>query len=310
MNGAEQALIRGIRKFNRFYTKILGLLDQHMLDSEFSLSEARVLYEIGHGHSCTAKWLSEELSIDPGYLSRMLKRFEKNQLIYKVQSEADGRLHYLHLSERGKNILADLDRVSEKQVQDMIRSVPKPQQQALLGSMSAIESALTGQAPERSTVTIRSELKPGDVGTLIRLHGWIYAQECGYNEGFEGYVCKTFADFFANYSPDKDQFWFAEVGGEMVGAIAAVGQSADKVQLRWFILHPRFRGLGLGRSLFQNALQYCRDKGYQQAFLATTEDQQTAIRMYQKAGFIKVAEFENHTWGKKLVEQMYELNLS
>ncbi len=159
-------------------------------------------------------------------------------------------------------------------------------------------------------ITLRSELKPGDVGQLIYMHGWIYAKECGYNYMFEGYVCKTFYDFLAKYSPDKDRLWFAQAGETIIGAIAIVGHSAARAQLRWFILHPDYRGIGLGSKLLKEALQYCREKEYKTVFLETTQDQKTALQMYQKVGFRKVAEHENHIWGKDLVELTYELNLN
>lgn len=160
--------------------------------------------------------------------------------------------------------------------------------------------------PSLQNIKIRSDLRPGDVGYLIHMHGWIYAEECGYNHEFEGYVCKTFYDFYQNYSPDKDRIWFAESDGQIVGAIAVVGHSAVRAQLRWFILHPAYRGIGLGRTLFNEAMNYCREKGYTNLFLLTTEDQKTAVGMYKKAGFSKTAEHEQKMWGGKIVEVTYE----
>lgn len=310
MNSIHTPLIRAIRRFNRFYTNILGLLGQHMLDSEFSLSEARVLYEIGHIENCTSKKLIEELRIDPGYLSRIIKRFEKHGLTYRVQSTEDGRLYYLYLTDEGKETLSKLDDLSDKQIYQMIVRLQEQNQKRLVEGMQTIENALSEKPIfTEEKINIRCELRPGDVGYLIHLHGWIYAEECGYNHVFEGYVCKTFYDFFENYNPEKDRLWFAEVNGKMIGAIAIVGHSAKKAQLRWFILHPEFRGMGFGNRLLNEAMQYCKEKGYQNVFLETTEDQKTAIRMYMKAGFRKVAEHENHAWGKDLVEQTFELNL-
>ena len=162
---------------------------------------------------------------------------------------------------------------------------------------------------EGEKVQIRCDLRPGDVGYLIHLHGWIYAEECGYNHMFEGYVCKTFYNFFENYNSDKDRLWFAEVDGKMVGAIAIVGHSEMRAQLRWFILHPSYRGMGLGKTLLNEAMKYCKEKPFKQVFLETTEDQKMAILMYLKLGFKKVSERENKAWGKNLVEQTYEINL-
>jgi DNA-binding MarR family transcriptional regulator/ribosomal protein S18 acetylase RimI-like enzyme len=310
MNSPETALIDAVRRFNRFYTNILGLLDRHLLDSDFSLSEARVLYEIGHSGDCTAKKLIEELRIDPGYLSRMIKRFEKLRLVYRVQSAEDGRLHYLYLTDHGRETLSRLDGLSDGQIGRLLGRLPEPDRQRLAASMQTIEIMLS-ETPVRAgaTVRIRSGLKPGDAGYLIYLHGWIYATECGYDHDFERYVCQTFEEFFQNYGPEKDRFWFAEADGEMVGAIAIVGRPDQQAQLRWFILHPRYRGLGLGGALLREAMQYCREKGVRRVFLETTADQQTAIRMYRKAGFRQVAERENRAWGKVLTEQTYELLL-
>lgn len=163
--------------------------------------------------------------------------------------------------------------------------------------------------PSLDKIRIRSTLAPGDMGMLIHLHGRLYAQECGYNLQFEGYVCKTFYDLMQNYSPAKDRFWFVEDDGQMVGAIAIVGHTGQVAQLRWFILLPAYRGLGLGRRLMDEALQYCRDQGYKTVFLYTTADQKTAVSMYLKAGFKKIDEAGSHDWGKHLVEEKYELNL-
>ncbi|SHI27302.1 bifunctional helix-turn-helix transcriptional regulator/GNAT family N-acetyltransferase [Desulfosporosinus lacus] len=310
MNSIYTPLVHTIRSFNRFYTNILGLLEHHMFDSDFSLSEVRVLYEIGHMENCTSKKLIEELRIDSGYLSRIIKRLDKQELTYRVQSTEDGRLYYLYLTDNGKESLSKLNDRSDQQIYQMIVQLEEQNQKRLIEGMQAIESALSRDSVSRKEkINLRYELKPGDVGQLIHLHGWIYAQECGYNHVFEGYVCKTLSNFFENYSPQKDRFWFAEADGEMIGAIAIVGHSAEKAQLRWFILHPEFRGIGLGNKLLNEAMQYCREKGYKNLFLVTTEDQKTAVKMYLKAGFRKVAAHENHAWGKDLIEQTFELNL-
>ncbi|WP_025679557.1 bifunctional helix-turn-helix transcriptional regulator/GNAT family N-acetyltransferase [Paenibacillus polymyxa] len=306
--GSEMSLIPTIRKFNRFYTKVLGLLDKHLLDSNFSLSEARVLYEIGNTEHCTARMLIDLLSIDAGYLSRILKRFEKLGVIYRVQSEKDGRSFFLYLSSLGEETLSKMNTLSDNQIRNMIIRLPYQSQVSIARSMTNIERELSDNPTERS-VSIRTELKPGDVGMLIHMHGWIYAKECGYNLFFEGYVCKTFYDLLQTYSSDKDRFWLAEANGEIIGSIAIISHSNEKAQLRWFMLHPDARGMGLGKKLLHEAISYCKERGYQFIFLETTEDQKTAIGMYVKAGFQKISEQENESWGKRHIEQTYELNL-
>ena len=302
MNSINKSLIKGIRRFNRFYTNILGLLDQHMPNSEFSLSEARVLYEIENIDNCTSKKLIEKLSIDPGYLSRMIKRFEKYGLTYRVQSREDGRLYYLYLTEDGREALLKLNEMSDIQIYNMINELQEQDKKRLVGSMEEIENVVLEESiSSEEKINIRCELKPGDIGYLIYMHGWIYAKECGYNHVFEGYVCKTFYEFFESYNSEKDRIWFAEVDGKIIGAVAIIGRTAKKAQLRWFILHPEFRGKGIGNKLLSEALNYCKEKGYQNVFLETTEDQEKAIGMYKRVGFRKVAEHENYTWGKKLI---------
>nr|WP_240546049.1 helix-turn-helix domain-containing GNAT family N-acetyltransferase [Paenibacillus artemisiicola] len=286
------------------------MLDRHMLDSEFSLSEARVLFEIGSTERCTATMLIDRLRLDAGYLSRMLKRFAKLDLVHREQSGEDGRLYYLCLSENGKRTLADLNRRSDEQIRLMMEPLAEQARHRVTTHMTAIERILSGDDPQfPPEVRIRNELRPGDVGSLIHLHGWLYAEECGYNHAFEAYVCQTFVDFFRQYSPDKDRFWFAESEEGMIGAIAIAGLSESDAQLRWFILRPEYRGAGYGKRLFQEALRYCREKGFRRVVLATTDDQRTAIAMYTKAGFTKIGEHANEAWGVRHREETYELLL-
>lgn len=361
MDTIHTSFISDIRRFNRFYTNVLGLLDQNMLDSEFTLSQARVLYEIGETKNCTSKILIQKLSIDSGYLSRIIRGFEKHELVYREQSPEDKRIYYLYLTQKGRETMASLNELSDRHIANLVAELPEEEKVEFADSMKVIENALNGReeaaakekvtakeeatnqeevtakeetrnqevtasketvvqeksavkdiinTTEKKAVTIRSDLRPGDVGQLIYLHGWLYEKECGYNHIFEGYVCKTFYDFYQNYSPEKDRVWIAEAEGKIVGAIAIVGHSETRAQLRWFILHPDYRGIGLGRKLLSGAIEYCRDKGFQEVFLETTREQQTAVAMYKKAGFKLVKEFDNHAWGKTLTEQMYEMTMN
>lgn len=310
-NAPQISLVHSVRRFNRYYTNILGLLDHHMLNSEYSLSEIRVLYEIENIRQCTSKKLIEELKMDSGYLSRIIKRFEKRGLVYKEQSPEDGRLFYLIMTDAGKKLMTDLNKLSDHQISQLVLPLQNGNLKKLADSMRIIENLLSGKpACTKDMVTIRNDLRPGDVGRLIQLHGKLYKEECGYNHMFEGYVCKTFYDFFCSYSPEKDRIWFAEAEGEIIGAIAILGHTPDKAQLRWFILDPDYRGLGLGKKLLADALQYCRDKNYRKVFLETTQDQKAAICMYTKAGFQKIAEASNNDWGRTLTEETYELQIS
>ncbi|GLX66634.1 bifunctional helix-turn-helix transcriptional regulator/GNAT family N-acetyltransferase [Paenibacillus glycanilyticus] len=303
---AELSIIQRIRKFNRFYTKILGLLDKHLLDSDYSLSEVRVLFEIGNTEQVTAKMLTDQLRMDAGYLSRILKRFDKLGFTYRVQSGEDGRSSFLHLTKLGEETLSSMNALSNDQIRSMVSGLSKQTKNQIAKSMTTIENALSDQSAELS---IRTDLQPGDAGMLIHMHGWIYARDCGYNHVFEGYVCKTFYDFLLSYNPDKERIWIAEVNGEIVGSIAIVHQSDGTGQLRWFILHPDYRSMGIGKKLFNEAIHFSKEKGFTSLFLETTDDQETAIGMYKKAGFKKISEQENNAWGKRHMEQTYELQL-
>lgn len=302
--------VAAIRKFNRFYTNILGLLDQHILKSEFSLSAVRVLHEIETIANCTSKRLSSMLCMDPGYLSRILKQIEEFGFIERKASPEDGRSYFLHLTERGKKVIAGLNARSDEQIVKLIESLSEPEQRKLVQSMSAIEDLLsTEKRINAEDITIRNKLMHGDIGSLIYIHGWIYAKECQYPLAFEAYVAQTFYEFMKTYDADKDRIWLAEHNGEIIGAIGIVGHP-DKAQLRWFLLHPDYRGIGLGKRLFNEALDYCREKRFSKVFLITTEDQKQAIAIYEKAGFVKVAEKENNDWVDSLMEYSFELDLT
>lgn len=304
--GSETSMIATIRRFSRFYTRVLGLLDSRLLSSEFSLSEVRVLYEIGTTPDCTAKMLIEWLNIDAGYLSRIMKKFEKSGLAYRVQSEEDGRSYLLHLSDKGKETLERMNGLSSDYVGQLVSGLSEKSQAELSASMKIIERTLS-EDREPPAVEIRTDIRPGDIGMLIHLHGWIYAQECGYNHIFEAYVCRTFYEWMEHYDPEQDRIWLAEADGRVVGSIAVIGKGEGIAQLRWFILHPDYRGAGLGKQLFEQATAYGREKGLRQIFLETTDDQKTAIRMYEKNGFRKTAEHVNEAWGVHHVEQTYTL---
>lgn len=300
--------ITAIREFNRFYTNVLGLLDQYILESKYSLSEVRVLHEIENSIDCTPKKLSETLCMDAGYLSRILKQFEKSSFIEKSQSLEDGRSYFLHLTDQGRQVLVALNARSDKQIDKLVESLSESDQSKLIRSMNDIENVLTANrciTPE--DITIRHELVPGDLGYLTHMHGWIYEQECQYPLAFEGYVAETFHNFMKTYDSDRDRIWFAMHNGEIVGSIGVVGHPAN-AQLRWFLLHPDYRGIGLGKRLFTKALTYCQQKKYTKVFLTTTEDQKQAIAMYVKAGFVKVAERKGLPWAD-LLEYTFELDL-
>jgi len=317
MRSEADRLIRSIREFNRFYTGIIGLLDRPVPGGDISPADARVLLEIGGREGgpqgeCTAANLSGELRMDPGYLSRILGRLEGGGMVDRRRSGRDGRCTLLGLTEKGREVLESLNRAADRRVERMTGHLSAGEQALLSGSMHAIRELLDPggeRSLRREDVTVRWDLRPGDVGSVIHLHGAVYAEEFGYNLEFEGYVADTFREFARIYRPGKDRLWVVELGGSIVGSLAVLGRPAREAQLRWFLLHPSCRGLGLGRELLHSALRFCRERGYRRAYLLTTSDQRKASAMYARAGFRKTEEKPTRMWGKELVEERWELVL-
>ena len=309
MNSKLKKEIGIIRGFNRYYTNVLGLLDQHILESDFSLTEVRILHEIEKTANCTSKRLVKLLCIDSGYLSRIIKQLQKYGLIEKKQSSEDKRSQLLYLTQNGKEKLDALNTSSDKQIYSLIQPLSEVNQSRLVQNMASIESILTeGKNIKPEDITIRHNVKPGDAGYITYMHGWIYKHEYNYTTAFEAYVAQSFYDFLINYDINRDRLWIAEHNNEIIGCIGVVGH-VDRAQLRWFLLHPNYRGIGLGKHLLNDALVYCREKSYKVAYLDTTNDLETAISMYTKAGFVKVSEKENHTWSDELTELEFEMKL-
>ncbi|SKA45853.1 DNA-binding transcriptional regulator, MarR family [Chitinophaga eiseniae] len=308
---SNDALIADVRHFNRFYTGVVGLLDQHILESKFSLSEVRVLYEIGDQEKCTAGQLINVMKIDGGYLSRILKKFETAGLITRHQSPADGRTFLLQLTAKGRKLMTGLNERSSDHIRQLLEPLEEPQRLRVTGAMKTIETVLSGTAPAAtSDIHFRYDLQPGDIGYLIYLHGELYAKECGYNFEFESYVCKTFLDFLSTYNANKDRVFLAIADNKIVGAVAILGSSRYLAQLRWFIVHPDYRGRGVGKRLFADAIAFCREKNYQNVYLMTTSLQSTAIDIYKKAGFRKTGEKFLQLWGQQQYEQRYDMDLT
>ncbi|REC47530.1 bifunctional helix-turn-helix transcriptional regulator/GNAT family N-acetyltransferase [Chryseobacterium pennipullorum] len=302
-----------IRSFNRFYTKHIGLLESSFLDSEYSLTDVRILFEIGNNDQITSQQISNALNVDKGYLSRILRSLIAKGLVIKFQSINDKRNFNLKLSESGEILLQSLDSRSDNLVEQLIKNLNGTEKELLINSMNNIKTLLEPDYNKSSLadrVTFREELKPGDIGYLIHLHGKLYAEESGYSLDFENYVIKTFYEFLQHYSPEKDRIWLAEYNGKIEGCIAIIGQSNNEAQLRWFLITPLLRGTGIGKKLFTSAIEYCRNRKYDNLFLMTTNKQGKAISMYEKAGFVKTESIKSLQWGQEMVEERFDLKLS
>lgn len=302
--------IAQIRHFNRFYTQRLGLLNRNLPGSHYSLTEARILFELGHTEELVAQELSRFLQLDPAYLSRLLKRFEKLGLIEKRISPADSRKQLIRLTLNGQQELDRLQQLSAEQLSQMLLDLDDDQRSNLTQSMKHIEDMLTSPASQSSQPIIIRSHRPGDAGYLTYRHARLYSELCGFDTTFEGYVAEGVALFLKQFDAAKDSLWIAEQAGKFLGSIAIV-QTPDKweAQLRWFLVEPEAQGQGLGKQLLEEALAFCRRQGYQSVVLWTVSTLDSARHLYQQAGF-QLTKTESHTiWGKELTEEMWRLAL-
>ncbi|MFB6366807.1 GNAT family N-acetyltransferase [Paenibacillus elgii] len=299
--------VEKIRKFNRSYANVLGKIDQQIYNQAFSLTEARVITEIHHGNGCTATEVREKLGIDRGYMSRMLQRFEDENIILKKQSSEDKRQYALFLTKDGENIYEDLVEHARRGVDNMIKPLSKNDLSRMVEAMETIESVYSKQYSSASEVLIRP-FQPGDVGYVAHLHGRIYNNTYKFGQMFEYYVMKGLADFMMN--PGGGELWVAEVNGGIVGSIAITKSSDTVAQLRWFIIDESFQGKGIGKKLIETALSFCREKSYAHVFLWTVSTLESARSIYRKYNFKLTDEKPNDEWSAtKLIEERWDLDL-
>jgi DNA-binding MarR family transcriptional regulator/N-acetylglutamate synthase-like GNAT family acetyltransferase len=300
--------VEKIRKFNRYYANVLGKIDQKIYSQPFPLTEARVITEINKRNGCTATEARENLGIDRGYMSRMIQKFEEEEIIYKKRSTEDKRQYLLFLTNHGQDIYRDLVENARREVGKMIQPISKHNLSKLTTSMETIESIFTIDNPSQSNVTIRS-FQPGDVGYVAHLHGRLYEKTYKFGQMFEYYVMKGLTEFMIN--TDGGELWVAEVNGEIVGSIAITKYSDTIAQLRWFVLDERYQGMGIGKRLMETAIHFCQKQNYQHVFLWTVSILNTARHLYQKYHFTLTEEKPNEEWtGDKLMEERWDLDLS
>jgi DNA-binding MarR family transcriptional regulator/GNAT superfamily N-acetyltransferase len=297
-----------IRDFNRFYTRQIGLLDQGFLGSPFTLTEVRVLYELAHRDHATATEIARELSLDPGYLSRLLKKLERQGHLDRGRDATDGRQRPLRLTRTGRRVFDGLDRESARQISAMIAPLGPGQVSELVGSMQAVRRLLQAGAPE-SAYSLRP-LQIGDIGWITHRQGLLYAQEHGWDVSYEGLVAEILGGFVRNFDPARENAWVAERQGAIAGSVFLVRESATVAKLRLLYVEPGARGLGIGRHLVDACIDFAREKGYRTLRLWTNDVLLSARRIYQAAGFRLMKEERHHSFGKDLVGQTWELALS
>lgn len=298
-------IIERVRKFNRFYTRVIGLHDRYVLSSPFSLSEARVLYEVGHNEKCTAKALIMQLGLDAGYLSRMIRKFEKDGLLTRIRSDKDGRLFFLKLTSEGKKALGELENKLIREIKRRIRNVPETAQDKMAVSMASIQGAMGDM--DQGEVMIRP-YRSGELGYISWRHCVLYREEYDFGDTFEFYLLEGMYKFL-HECEGKGEVWVLDHSGQVVGSIAIVETAADTAQLRWFLIEPEFRGLGFGKKLVETCIAYCNDKNYSKVFLWTVKELDAARHLYEKFDFYITETKEHFLWGKNIVEERWDLDL-
>lgn len=306
METKDKALIAQVRSFSRFYTNIIGLLDKSILDSPYSLTQARILFEVGKMVKCTANELSQRLNIDRGYMSRILNGFEADGLINKEGSIDDGRVIDLTLTQKGKEELAMLEDRSTKQIEKLVMHLTDEEKDKLVESFKYIKKKLTYECND---IVIR-DYDQKDIDFIINTHETLYQAEYNFLPCFTDYVSVYVNKFNDHHDKDRENIWIAEKDGKQVGVIAAVKSTEDTAQMRWFIIEPEARGLGLGQKMVDIVLDFCKDKGYEHIFLLTVSILGAARHIYSERGFVLTGTSENNEWANyTVIEERWELDL-
>lgn len=302
--------IDSVRRFNRFYTRQIGVLQERLLRTPFSLAEARILYELGIRKRVIAKDLQRDLDLDVGYLSRIVRSLETRKLITRSRSSTDGRQRVLALTPTGRAAFRNLDSRSRDEIGKMLREIPGSDRAQILGAMATIENVLTkdNASGTRHDIRLRSH-RPGDMGWVVEQHGLLYSNEYGWDERFEGIVAGIVSEFIRNFDPKSDRCWIAELNGKRVGSIFCVRKNATTAKLRLLLVAPEARGFGLGACLVDECLAFARKVGYKKITLWTNNVLHTARHIYERRGFELVNEERHSLFGTGLIGQTWELRL-
>ncbi|MCO5993373.1 bifunctional helix-turn-helix transcriptional regulator/GNAT family N-acetyltransferase [Actinoallomurus rhizosphaericola] len=298
--------VDAVRAFNRFYTSVIGVLNEGLLQTSYSLTEARVIFELARRDACEVADLRRSLGLDAGYLSRMLTRFEGDGLIVRGRAEDDARRQSARLTDRGREVFQDLDCRSAAQIEQILAGLPEDEQRRLLGAMAAIEEIL-GERPRSASYLLRP-LGPGDLGWVVQRHGALYAAEYGYNTTFETLVARVVAEYAESHGPGENA-WIAEIDGRPAGTIFCVRESERVARLRLLLVEPFARGRGVGGRLVEECVRFARRSGYEELVLWTHDNLGDARRLYERAGFELGEEEPSEEYGPRLTEQTWRLKL-
>ena len=296
-----------VRSFNRFYTKQIGVLHEGMLHSRFSLTQARVLFELAQRNDLTASVLQTDLDLDAGYLSRILRDLESERLIRRERSRSDGRMYMLSLTQKGREAFRMLDSRSQAQVRSMLLDLSKDDTARLLHAMRTITDILDHRPTDTSLILRPHQMS--DIGWIIYRHAGLYSEEHGWDETFEALTAEILSEFIKNYDPKYERAWMAECNGEVVGCVFITKGSETIAKLRLLLVEPRVRGIGLGKRLVDECIRFSRRAGYEKITLYTNNVLTAARHIYKKAGFRMVREWPHHSYGHDLVGEDWELSL-
>ena len=300
-----------LRGFSRFYTRLIGTLEKGLLNTKYSLGEARVLYELASRPSTNAREVAGELGIDPGYLSRVVAKLEREGLLKRKVSSKDARSADITLTPKGKSEFSKLDTLSQNQALGILSPLTQPDRGRLISSMRVIESMLAANKPDLCAPRVLRPPRAGDMGWVVFREGAVYSQEFGFDTSFEALVARIVSDFVSNFDPQRERCWFAEVDGKNMGHVFLVNhpEYAHCAKLRLLFVEPAARGMGLGQLLVNECVQFARSAGYLKILLWTQSILTAAHRIYEKAGFRLLDENPHHSFGKDLIGQTWELEL-
>jgi DNA-binding MarR family transcriptional regulator/GNAT superfamily N-acetyltransferase len=300
--------VSAIRAFNRFYTRKIGVLDG-MASSPFSLAKARVLYELAHRQQPTATDICKDLGLDAGYMSRILRDFERRKLVRREQSKTDERERFLSLTTQGQKAFVPLDERSNRDIAAMLEELSLTERKQLVEAVQMVCRLLGGRAEPKTPYLLRQH-EPGDMGWIVHRQAILYAEEYGWDGTYEGLAAEIVAQFIKNYDPKRERAWVAEKNGERVGAVFVVEESEEIAKLRLLHVEREARGLGIGMRLVEECIRFARQAGYQKMRLWTQSILHAARGIYKKTGFQIVHKQNHHSFGKDLTAETWELNLS
>ena len=319
----DPARIEEVRRFNRFYTREIGVLEQGHLHSEFSLAVVRLLYELAHWNDShqdppTATDLAREMGLDAGYMSRLLRDLVRRRLVKRTPSPDDARQHHLRLTPEGRGVSAELEKRAKAGIATLLAPLSDNNQRLVVSALQTVQASLSAPTPDGArdapagtpSFIIRAP-RAGDLGWVVARHGAVYAQEYDWNVEFEGLVARIVADYIAQHDAEREACWIAERNGENVGSIFLVRhpERAGVAKLRLLLVEPSARGLGVGRRLVEECTRFARQAGYHTITLWTNSVLVSALRIYEAAGYKLIEETPHHSFGHDLASQVWELEL-